>query len=51
MSGIPKKKPYNETDMAEWRGMVPVLRSWKDVKASARRCDNPTYFTDSMIDE
>jgi len=31
--------------------MVPVLRSWKDVKASARRCDNPTYFTDSMIDE
>jgi len=31
--------------------MVPVLRSWKDVKASARRSDNPNYFTDSMIDE
>jgi len=52
MSSDPeKKKPYNDSDMAEWRGMVPVLRSWKDVTASARTSDNPTYFTDSIIYE
>ncbi|HWU43686.1 MAG TPA: hypothetical protein VN132_09620 [Bdellovibrio sp.] len=37
--------------MAEWRGMVPILRSWKDVTASARTSDNPTYFSDSLLDE